>query len=170
MTSQTATDAAARATNGSGQGLEDRARSYGGLMALYAGLTTAFLAWRHRSGQGLPERYEALDLATVGLATHKTSRLISKQKVTAPLRAPFTEPEEMQGFGEIAEKPVGSGLRRTVGELLACPYCLDMWLATAYTAGLVAAPRTTRFVAGTMSTVALADFLQVLYRAKQESV
>lgn len=170
MNSQTATEAAARATNGSGHDPQVRAPTYGALMALYGGLTTAFLAWRKASGRGLPERYEPLDVAVVGLATHKTSRLISKEKITAPLRAPFTAPEGGQGFGEVSEKPAGTGLRRTVGELLACPYCLDVWIATAYGFGLVAAPRMTRLVAGTMSTVAIADFLQIAYRAGQETV
>jgi hypothetical protein len=158
---------AARA-DGDGRHPRERTGSYGLLMGAYAAATGAFLAWRHASGRGLPERLDPADLATIGVATHKTSRLIAKDKVAMPLRAPFTELQEMEAPAELSEKPAGTGLRRTIGELLACPYCLDMWIATGYAAGLVAAPRTTRFVAGVFSTVAIADFLQVAYRAGRE--
>jgi hypothetical protein len=154
--------------NGDGRHPRDRGGSYGFLMGAYVAATGAFLAWRHASGRGLPERYGAGDLATMGIATHKTSRLIAKDRVTTPIRAPFTELEGEGIPSEFAEAPTGSGLRRTIGELTACPYCLDMWVATGYAAGLVAAPRTTRFVAGVFTTVAIADFLQVAYKASQE--
>lgn len=137
-------------------------------MGVYVAATGAFLAWRHASGRGLPERFEPGDLATIGIATHKTSRLIARDKVATPIRAPFTELERDGAPSELSEKPAGTGLRRAVGELVACPYCLDMWLATGYAAGLVAAPRTTRFVAGIFSSVAIADFLQVAYKASRD--
>lgn len=157
----------AASLSGDGRDPHDRG-SYGLLMGLYAAATGAFVAWRHASGRGLPERFEAGDLATIGVATHKTSRLLAKEKVTAPIRAPFTQLEGEGGPAELSEKPAGSGMQRTIGELLACPYCLDMWVATGYAAGLVAAPRTTRFVAGIFSAVAIADFLQAAYTATQE--
>lgn len=156
--------------NGHGRHPRERGGAYGLLMGAYAAATGAFLAWRHASGRGLPERFDAGDLVTVGIATHKTSRLIAKDKVTIPIRAPFTEFEGEGAPSELSEKPAGTGLRRTIGELVACPYCLDMWVATGYAAGLVAAPRTTRFVTGVFSTVAIADFLQVAYKAGQERV
>ena len=156
------------AASGDGRHPRERSRSYGLLMGAYAAATGAFLAWCHASGRGLPERFEAGDLATIGIATHKTSRLIAKDKVATPIRAPFTELEGHGAPVELSEKPAGTGLRRTIGELVACPYCLDMWVATGFAAGLVSAPRTTRFVAGVLSTVAIADFLQVAYKAGQE--
>ncbi len=163
-------NAAATAAHGDGRHPRERSGSYGLLMGTYAALTGALVAWRHASGRGLPERFSAGDLATLGVATHKTSRLIAKDRVTTPLRAPFTELEHGGAPPELSEKPAGTGLRRTIGELLACPYCLDMWVATGYATGLVTAPRTTRFVAAVFSTVAIADFLQVAYKASQERV
>lgn len=148
-----------------------RKGSYALVMGLYGVATGSFLAWRMVSGRGLPERFEAGDLALIGVATHKTSRLIAKDKVAMPLRAPFTRFEEEEDLPlEVSESPRGSGLRRTLGELISCPYCLDMWTATTYAAGLVAAPRLTRFVTGVMSAVTIADTLQVAYRAGQEHV
>lgn len=160
----------AKPTNGAGRHPRERAGSYGLVMGIYAAATGAFLAWRQASGKGLPERFDPRDVVTIGVATHKTSRLIAKDKVATPIRAPFTELERVEGPAEVAERPTGTGLRRTIGELLACPYCLDIWLATGYAAGLVAAPRTTRFVSGAMSAVAIADFLQLAYRAGQERI
>jgi hypothetical protein len=48
------------------------------------------------------------------------------------------------------------------------PYCQDMWTAAGFTAGLIAAPRPTRWIATTFTAVAGADVLQIGY-AKAES-
>src|SRR3954454_22044278 len=53
-----------------------------------------FFFWRARSGRSFPERVGAGDLLMAGVATHKLSRIVSKDRVTAPLRAPFTEFQE----------------------------------------------------------------------------
>jgi hypothetical protein len=118
-----------------------------------------------RTGRGLPERFSVGDIALLGVATHKLSRTIAKEKVAAPIRAPFTEYEHSGAPGEVEERPRGSGPRRAVGELLACPYCISQWVGTAFAAGLVVTPRLTRFIAAIFSGVAITDFLQLLYRA-----
>jgi hypothetical protein len=59
-------------------------------------------------------------------------------------------------------------LRHSLGELLTCPFCLDVWAVTAFTAGLVFAPRPTRLVAGTFTALAGADFLQLAYAKAQQ--
>jgi hypothetical protein len=155
--------------NGAADRAEPRERlaPYGVLTGAYAGAVGAFL-WRFRDR--LPERISAGDLALLGIASHKTSRSISKEKVTSPLRAPFTEHEGDGGPGELEESPRGTGMRRTVGELLTCPFCLDQWVATGYVAGLVVAPRATRFVAAVMATVAISDFLQIGYKVSEEQL
>jgi hypothetical protein len=86
------------------------------------------------------------------VATHKLSRLLS----TASVSAPFTQFEEAAGSGEHHESARGQhGVRHTVGELLTCPFCLAVWVATAYVAGLVAAPRPTRTAAVVLCAVAM---------------
>ena len=46
------------------------------------------------------------------MATHKLSRIIAKDPVTSPLRAPFTTFEGTSGPAELAEEPSsGQGLR-----------------------------------------------------------
>src|SRR5829696_10586987 len=63
---------------------------YMALISLFASLAAGFATWFRRSGRELPERMETRDLALVALATHKSSRVLGKARVTAPVRAPFT--------------------------------------------------------------------------------
>jgi Protein of unknown function (DUF1360) len=70
--------------------------------------------------------------------------------------------------GEVEERPRGRGLRRATGELLVCPYCLGLWTSAGMHAGLLFAPRVTRTVASTFTALALADFLQIAYKAADE--
>ena len=140
------------------------------LIAIYNGLVGAFLAYRARSGKGFPERIDATDLLLAGIATHKLSRVIAKDRVTAPLRAPFTEFQEEGGPGEVEETPRGSGMRRAIGELLVCPFCLAQWVATGLLAGLAVGPRVTRFVCSIFAAVTISDFLQILYKGSEEKL
>ena len=117
-----------------------------------------------RSGRDLPERAEAGDLVLIGTASYQLSRLVSKKRVTAFVRAPFTELEGRGGPAELEEKPRGTGLRRALGELLLCPYCLGLWASGGFHAGLLFAPRTTRFSASVLSAMAISDFLQIASR------
>jgi hypothetical protein len=121
-----------------------------------------------RSGRRLPLRVGAGDLVTIGIATHKLSRTIAKDKVTSFVRAPFTRFEKPTGQGEVAEEVRRGGRRETIGELLLCPYCLSQWVAAAFFAGLVAKPELTRLVAGVYTAETVADFLQLAYLAAEE--
>jgi hypothetical protein len=47
-----------------------------------------------------------------------------------------------------------------VGELITCPFCLGVWIGTAYVAGLALAPRAARTWAAVFTVSALSDFLQ----------
>ena len=121
-----------------------------------------------RSGRDLPESVGVGDLLLIGTAGHKLSRLISKDKVTSFLRAPFTEYQGQGGPSELQEKARGEGARKAIGELIACPYCLGLWVVTALHGGLVFAPRFTRFVASTFTALTISDFLQIAYKAAEE--
>jgi hypothetical protein len=137
--------------------------SYVATMGTYAASVAALVGAGALAGRRLPERVSPWDVTVLGVATHKLSRLVAKDTVTAPLRAPFTEFEGPQGQGELHEEVRGHGARHAVGELLTCPFCLAQWVATGFAAGLVFAPRATRLVAGTFTAVALSDALQNLY-------
>ena len=144
--------------------------SYGVLMAAFWSGVAAFAAWFRRSGRELPERMDVADMALIATAAHKTSRLIAKDRVTSTVRAPFTEFQEDSGAGEVEEAARGRGMRRAIGELLVCPYCLNLWVAAAMTAGLLVAPRATRWLAGLMSALFGADLLQIAYKKAEDSL
>lgn len=55
----------------------------------------------------LRERPAAADLALVALATHKASRLVTKDPVTSPLRAPFTRFDGTEGPAQLHEALAG---------------------------------------------------------------
>lgn len=143
-------------------------KSYASFAALLnAGMGVALVAAR-RSGRQLPERVDAGDLALMGVASHKISRLVSKDKVTSFARAPFTEFQEKGGPAEVEERPRGTGARRAIGELLVCPYCLGLWVSAGLHVGMLFAPRMTRFVASIFGALTISDFLQIAYRAAED--
>ena len=143
----------------------------------YAVLSTAFVvgiigsvaAARRRRG-GLPERYSPWDLVAAGTATHKISRMLTKDRVASVVRTPFVEDQERTGHGEVSGEPRGSGVRRAVGELLTCPHCLGQWIAGGFGVGMIAAPEATRLIAFIYRTQAVGDFLQLAYRAATDAV
>lgn len=144
--------------------------SYALLMASFGASVAGFGAWFQRSGRDLPERIDAQDLALVTVATHKASRLVAKDRVTSTLRAPFTHFEGDAGPSEVDESARGRGLRRAIGELLICPYCLNLWVAAALTAGLLVAPRATRWLAGLLGVLSGADLLQIAYKKAEDAL
>ena len=145
-------------------------RSYAVLMATFSGLAGAFATWFRRSGRDLPDRMTPGDLALLTVASHKASRLIAKDKVTSTIRAPFARYEGPAGPGEVSESPRGQGLRHAIGELLVCPYCLAMWTSAALTAGLLIAPRLTRWVAAVLTIFFGADVLQIAYKKAEDAI
>src|SRR5947209_19417330 len=108
---------------------------YAILLMIFNGLVALLAALRIRSRRDWPRGIPVTDIALLSVATFKLSRLITKDKVTATIRAPFTEYEGDGGPAEAEEKPRGEGLPRAGGELLVCPYYVGQWVAT----GLVAA-------------------------------
>mgnify|MGYP001944843999 CR=1 FL=1 len=111
----------------------------------------------------LPERISTQDVVLLGVATHRLTRIITRERVTATLRFPFTEYEGSGGAGEVKEHARGHGLQRAIGTLLTCQFCAGPWAASALTAGLIARPRETRVVASMLAMVTLSDFLHQAY-------
>jgi hypothetical protein len=137
-------------------------------MSIFGSLVAAALAIARRQGRELPERVSAGELLLVGTASHKLSRVVAKDKVTSPLRAPFTELEGRGGPAEFEESSRGTGLRKAIGELLICPYCLGLWAVAGFSIGLVFAPRVTRFVASLFTALTISDFFQIAYKAAEK--
>jgi hypothetical protein len=88
----------------------------------------------------LPRKVGLLDLALLGIATHKLSRIVAKDRITGILRAPFVNYIRSSGAAEVEEDPRGRGFQRGVGHLISCPYCLAPWCATALSFGFLFGP------------------------------
>jgi hypothetical protein len=145
-------------------------KGYAVLMGTFTGLAGAFAAWFRASGRELPDRMAVGDLALVTVATHKAARLISKDRVASAVRAPFTRYEDDAGPGEVSESARGTGLRRAVGELIVCPYCIGMWISAGFAAGLLVAPRFTRWFAAVLTALFGADVLQIAYKKAEDAL
>jgi hypothetical protein len=140
--------------------------SYALLLATYGTMVAALgaLVAKRRT---LPKRFDGRDYLLLGVATQKLSRLVAKDSVGAAIRAPFTRFEEAEGEAEVHEEVRGSGLRHAIGELVTCPFCLSVWIATIFSFGLVLAPRATRLAASILAAVTISDSLQFAYARLQ---
>ncbi|PPK96156.1 uncharacterized protein DUF1360 [Kineococcus xinjiangensis] len=155
--------AAVRREYEGGQGEERPLGGFLALMGVYTGAVGGAALLARATGRHLPERVGAGDVLLLALATHKASRLLSKDAVTSPLRAPFTRFAGSAGEGEVMEEVRGHGLAHSTGELLTCPFCTSVWVATGFTAGGVLAPRLTRSALVTLTAVLGSDVLHLLY-------
>ncbi|WP_328466148.1 DUF1360 domain-containing protein [Actinoplanes sp. NBC_00393] len=139
-------------------------------MGAFGALAGSLVAAARMGGRPVPERPAMADVALLSIATHKLSRLVAKDAVTSPLRAPFTRYTEPAGAAELNEevRDEGSSVRHGIGELVTCPFCLAVWVATGLTGGLVIAPRLTRLAATALTATAVSDFLQMAYSIAKE--
>jgi hypothetical protein len=177
----TARSANARSGNGLSDTARDEAATYrhgedrplGGyvlVMAIFGALVAGAAGLAAASARRLPDGIGPWDLLLITAGTHKLSRTLSKDAVTSPLRIPFARYSGTGGPAEVMEDArTASGVRHAIGELVTCPFCLDMWIATGFVFGHVFAPRVTRLVAGTFTALAGADFLQLLYAKGQQA-
>jgi hypothetical protein len=140
------------------------------VMAVFAALVAGATGLAAARGRRLPDGIGPWDLLLITAGTHKLARTLSKDAVTSPLRVPFARYSSTGGPAEVMEDArTASGVRHAVGELITCPFCLDMWIATGFAFGYVFAPRVTRLVAATFTALAGADFLQLLYAKGQQA-
>lgn len=137
------------------------------LMGLYGSLAGGLAVAVHRNGRQLPNPSWS-DIALVATATHKLSRLVAKDPVTSPLRAPFARYAGQSGEAELAEEVRGTGPRKAIGELITCPFCVGQWVSTGFIFGLILAPAPTRWTAAVFTALAGSDVLQLLYAKVQQ--
>jgi hypothetical protein len=141
----------------------DRQLGYLTVMSVFGSAVAGATLVARLRGQRLPVSYALTDLALGALATHKFARVVTKDGVTTPLRAPFTEFEENIGSAEVAESPRPEPVRHVVGELITCPFCVAPWIASGYIGLLAVAPPLARAWAAVFAIVAGSDFLQHAY-------
>jgi hypothetical protein len=142
---------------------------YAALASVFGASAGAFaLLARHR-GVRLPQEVPPWDVALLGAATYKTSRLLTRDKITSFVRAPFTRRAGDGEASEVMDEPRGSGVRRAVGDLVSCPFCIAAWAAGALVCSYATAPRFTRLVCGGLGALTVADWLQYAWTWTQET-
>lgn len=140
-------------------------RGYLVAMTAFGAYTAGWATVVKMRGRPLPDRPAPWDVALTAVATFRLSRLLSKASVTSPLRAPFTTYQGPQGPAELHEEARSGGAKDTVGELVTCPFCVSVWVASTLTAGQLLWPRATRTAMGALTALAGADGLQLTYSA-----
>ncbi|MEU2282659.1 DUF1360 domain-containing protein [Streptomyces sp. NPDC013178] len=156
---------------------DDRNEDQGSVpLAGYALLTAAFTAGAavfagvaRRRGVQLPQQVPPWDVVLLGTATYKASRLLSRDKITSFVRAPFTHHGSEAPAGEVIDEPRGTGVRRAVGDLVSCPFCVSVWVAGALVCSYAWTPRATRLVCAGLGAVTTADWLQYAWTWTQQS-
>lgn len=164
---QSASDSAQQVLSGYGAQDVQPLGPYLGLAAIFNLSFAGFLLVSRQAKRPLPEQLTVRDMALLGIATYKMSRLLSRDQVTAFLRAPFVKYKSAGLTSEVEEEPRGTGWQRALGNLLTCPYCVGQWVVAGFAYSLVFAPRTTRFVEGVLSAYALSDFLGLAYEKSE---
>lgn len=161
----------ARTTAGP-QPAQPELRNYATLTGAFASLLVGGLYAGRRHGVEIPQRIETRDLALISIATFKLSRMLATDRVSRFARAPFTEERVVEeaddGEPVVDERPAGEGMRRAIGELVLCPHCLSLWIATGFVGGIVAAPATTRLIASIYVTMSVSDAASKAWRAVDE--
>ncbi|MFD7135061.1 DUF1360 domain-containing protein [Streptomyces sp. NPDC059894] len=141
--------------------------------AVLAGTFTAAAALlagvARRQGVRLPEQVPPWDVVLLGAATYKTSRLLTRDKVTSFVRAPFTRRKGHALGAEVMDEPRGDGVRRAVGDLVSCPFCTSVWVAGGLVAAYAWTPRATRLACAGLGAVTLADWLQYAWSWTQRT-
>ena len=83
----------------------------------------------------LPTNIGPFDLVLLGLAAARLTDIISTDQIMEWLRRPFVKMETT----EIAEREVETrtgrwrGLKKVIGDLLSCPWCVGVWVAASLT-------------------------------------
>ena len=72
-----------------------------------------------------------VDFTLITLSAFRLTRLFMYDQITKWFREQFYDLRKV-GKGYVLEKPV-TGPRRTIADLLSCPWCLGMWLAAMVT-------------------------------------
>lgn len=122
-----------------------------------------FLALLFGNGHRHRQKIRLTDLILLGIGTHKLSRIVAKDRVTAPVRAPFTRFKNTAGSGEVEEEARGRGLQGVIGELISCPYCMSVWVASGLLLLFILNRNVARLVCKWLATITASHFLHRFY-------
>ena len=123
--------------------------AYGYFLVVYVAAWLVLMLTMGALHHPWPAQVSGMDLLILSLATFRLTEIISEEKIARCLRAPFCQPRTVTGpNGKVSEEevPTGTGLRRMVGELILCPWCAGVWIATLVTFFWLLAPAFARVV------------------------
>ncbi|MCE9644105.1 DUF1360 domain-containing protein [Candidatus Parcubacteria bacterium] len=85
----------------------------------------------YRNVGSLPQSIPLADFSLIALATFRLTRLFVYDKITAWFRDLFKESREttLDGITYVERSVPQDGPRRTISDLLSCPWCLGVWFA-----------------------------------------
>ena len=131
--------------------------------ASYAAIVATFAAGLGAVSRRVPHReLRALDYATLGLATFKLARTVSRERVGSFVREPFVEGEAYEGD----EEPVRTGgAQQALGELVTCTRCVGAWSALGVVGLRLAYPDAGKNVANVLAVSGANDWLQAGFKA-----
>lgn len=88
---------------------------YLGTMSVYGAVVAGIAGATRVTGRPVPDGLDPRQVVLSAAAVHKLSRLLAKDPVTSPLRAPFTRYEGTAGPAELSEEVRGTGAQKAVG-------------------------------------------------------
>ena len=83
----------------------------------------------------LPTSIRPFDFVLLGLAAARLTDIISTDQIMEWLRRPFVKMETTEIAGREVETRTGRGrgLKKVLGDLLSCPWCVGVWVAASLT-------------------------------------
>jgi hypothetical protein len=154
-----------RAPAASRTGRPEGGNPYGVFLATYVFGWCLFVLIMVLFNRPWPAWIDGGDFLILCLATFRLTSVVSEEKVARCLRAPFCKKvtvEDEDGTLREEEVPYEGGLRKTMGELILCPWCTGIWIATALTFFWLLAPGIARVCALAFAVAAGGLLFQIL--------
>jgi hypothetical protein len=144
-------------------------KSYIALMSIYAAATLAreLTLAKTKAPARSPKLAEFL-LLTLG--AYKLSRVVTLSFVVSPVRAPFTKRGKKLSAGEVQDEPRGEGLQKAIGDLVTCPFCFNIWAASALFTAFSFWPKPTLRLASILTAAAVGDYMHLAFKHTREEV
>ncbi|MBN1661258.1 MAG: DUF1360 domain-containing protein [Anaerolineae bacterium] len=137
--------------------LREQRMAYSALTVIFFSLLGLFNLLTGRKKK--TRKLKPMDLAMLGLSAYRMGRLVSYDLVFQNYRASFTETmPDPTGAGDTV-MPAGTGWRRAIGELIACPICAGTWISAGLVYGMELLPGPTRVLMTIMSGIGLAELV-----------
>ena len=136
------------------QDLPQRRAIYLTLIGLFLGVFVTFASREGRGRRGSRPPIGPFDVVLLALSTFRLARIVAFEQVAEPIRAPVAESEPDGGT-----EPKGQGVRKALGELIACPLCIGVWISAALTYGMVLIPKPTRVFTTIFAAAGAAELL-----------